>query len=119
MQDPSIEVILVMLGTFPKAFFQAATSLTWNFPRANFQSLLAVVLTPYHVLAAALCPIACSSPSARLHNLFYPQPSAPMTACGAPEGQHNRFENCKFGKVPLTKLSLGKSSLGKCLWKNT
>ena len=27
--------------------------------------------------------------------------------------------NCTFGGLPLRKLSLGKSPLGKCLWEST
>ena len=49
-----------MLGTFPKDFFK------WQLPKDIFpKSVPAAALGPQHVLAAALCPLAHPSRSAR------------------------------------------------------
>jgi len=65
-----------MLGTFPKAFSQAATFqgyfLKWQLPKSN----LATALSPQPVLAVALGPLAHPSCSARPF----------IAACGASEG---------------------------------
>ena len=93
-----------MLGTFPKTFFQAATScngifLSGNFPNLQFSKLQ----FPKYVIATALGPLACSSRSAQPPSLSLPQPRAL-----GPRGP-----NLSFGKLPLEKMNIWEVAIGK------
>ena len=100
-----------MLGTFPKDVSQEATSYgylpLWQHPKcaisqattSKFSSSRSTPPPPHHVLAAALCPLAQASRSAR----------PPLGSC--------RLGNCEFGKLSLVRIPLGSCHLGKILGK--
>ena len=60
-------IFLTMIGTFPKAFSQVATSQICNFPSSKFLIMSQLQRSaPFPILVAALGPLPCSSRSARL-----------------------------------------------------
>ena len=105
-----------MLGTFLKAFSQAATSQMCNFPRGNFPSLS-------QLQRSVLQPVLVQALSAPQPQRLVPWGSA--WSHGAALGPHSNlwclkrssltFGKFLLGKFLLGKLSLGKLSLGKSL----
>ena len=91
-----------MLGTFPNDFsmlqlsmgmFPSGNFLKMQFPKRQLpESVVVLVLSPQHVLDAALGPLAHPSSSAQ------PPPHCSL--------RHLRGPNITFGKLPLGKLHI-------------